>query len=165
MGRSNLWPGVGVHPAYTSQICSHCSKNAIAALKRREDEGVRKIDIKHGLIWVHDGALRLQLPADTVVLQRGEREVVLKGAAVGRYYRRRNERVPLTRTLSDGQMDLAEVKALLRRHLRRPSRSLRSKDTTQSWFVCAYDGCGHEMHADVNAAINIGRKFRDQILV
>ena len=40
-----------------------------------------------------------------------------------------------------------------------------SKDTTQSVYRCAFTDCGHEMHADENAAINIGRKWIDEKLI
>jgi len=40
-----------------------------------------------------------------------------------------------------------------------------SKDTTQSVYRCAFTDCGHEMYADENAAINIGRKWIDENLI
>jgi transposase len=44
-------------------------------------------------------------------------------------------------------------------HLRRPHDNLRSKDTSQSQFHCVNTACGEHLHADMNAAINIGKKW------
>ena len=38
-----------------------------------------------------------------------------------------------------------------------------SPDTTQARFVCVYEDCGFQGHADENAAINIGRRFLERI--
>ncbi|MCY1456470.1 hypothetical protein D9M71_736920 [compost metagenome] len=56
---------------------------------------------------------------------------------------------------------------VLKRNLRRPSGS--GSDTRQSWYICAFTDCKMGkivngqcgMHADENAAINIGRKWYD----
>ena len=47
--------------------------------------------------------------------------------------------------------------------MRQAPRSEMSPDTTQARFVCLYSECGYEGHADVNAAINIGRRFLARI--
>ena len=52
-----------------------------------------------------------------------------------------------------------EVLKLVRRQLRQPQESTRSRDTTQSRYFCVYQGCGYQIHADENAAINIVRKW------
>lgn len=61
--------------------------------------------------------------------------------------------------IKNKRFNFDEAKRQLKRQLRRKPLSKRSKDTTQSQYYCAIDGCGHSMHADENAAINIVRKW------
>jgi len=54
-----------------------------------------------------------------------------------------------------------ELRSLVNKQLRQPQVSTRSKDTTQSVYLCVFEDCGNRIHADENAAINIVRKWVD----
>ena len=58
-----------------------------------------------------------------------------------------------------------EMLRATRQCLRFRQESTRSKDTSQSRYRCLFSDCGHEMHADENAAINIGYKWFTEKLV
>ena len=58
-----------------------------------------------------------------------------------------------------------EIIKVIKRCLRFKPDSSRSKDTSQSQYRCLYSDCGHAMHADENAAINIGNKWMNTKLV
>ena len=52
-------------------------------------------------------------------------------------------------------------------NLRRAPKSLQTKDTSQSQYFCVFKDCEYhniEQHADVNAAINIGRRFLGELV-
>lgn len=149
-----LFPGVGVDPAGTSQICSKCGRNPVESIKSRsnsigklemKDEG--RVELEDGVIQVHERSLR---NLDS------EKEKELK---------QRNERPdPEDYPCPDpGSYSIDELVKLVRFHLRRPPRSRQSPDTTQSRYFCPYEGCGYKGHADENAALNIGRRFFESV--
>lgn len=107
-----------------------------------------------------DKAGRVSLPEGTLLLRAAPTETQTVRAFV-----RRNERLPLTRTISAGRYEASEIKAILHRNLRRPHKSKQSRDSMQSMYHCVFAACGHVMHADVNAAINIGRRFSMERLI
>ena len=144
-----VWPGNSVSAQYTSRICSHCHRNISKMLyELRDDENYKKIVVNK------DG--EAQINGHIVKLYGPDKEHDAK------YYRRRNERVPLTSPLSERELSLKEFERIVKRNLRRPPKSLQTKDTSQSRFFCVFKDCekhNQEQHADVNAAINIGRRF------
>ena len=71
--------------------------------------------------------------------------------------RRKLNRQPTVKLTDDFKGD--EMLKAIRRCLRFKQPSSRSKDTSQSSYRCLYTDCGHSMHADENAAINIGLKW------
>ena len=51
--------------------------------------------------------------------------------------------------------------------MRRQPKSLQSRDTSQSRYFCVFTDCrchNKEQHADINAAVNIGRRFLESLL-
>ena len=142
-----MFPGVTVHPAGTSQICHRCRRNALMALRDMPD----RVDVQEGgRITLPDGATRLYEAADYP-------------ATESRRFRRRKERPPLNVPVPVGTHDRSRLERIARRNMRQAPRSEMSPDTTQARFVCLYADCGYEGHADVNAAINIGRRFLERI--
>ena len=149
-GRSRpltMFPGVTVHPAGTSQTCHRCRRNALAALRDMPDEISVQED---GRIILPDGVIRLYERTD---YPRDE----------SRRFRRRKERLPLNVPVPMELHDRSRLERIARRNMRQAPRSEMSPDTTQARFVCLYTDCGYEGHADVNAAINIGRRFLERI--
>jgi hypothetical protein len=147
-----MHPGVSVYPAGTSQVCSQCLENPISYL--REFGQREKFTIGAGG--------EVTLPNRKVLLLKRRDDVSASDeenkANAWRYKRQkiipRYQFPEKARTLT-----AEELLRLVRRQLRQPQVSSRSKDTSQSRYYCVYKDCGHEMHADENAAINIVRKW------
>jgi transposase len=74
--------------------------------------------------------------------------------------RQKRNRLPIGKITDE--IKGAEMVSAIRRCLRHRQESTRSKDTSQSRYRCLFFGCGHSMHADENAAINIGYKWLTQ---
>ena len=154
----NLFPGVGVDPAGTSQICSKCGRNPITSL--RQSNGTKREVKKKGKVELDDGVIQvrernLDSEKGKKLKWRNERPDPEKEPK-WRYERPAPEDYPCP---DPGSYSIDELVKLVRFHLRRPPRSRQSPDTTQSRYFCPYEGCGYEGHADENAAINIGRRF------
>lgn len=145
----NLFPGIAGPTAGTSQACSKCHRNPLKALSEIGEANSGHIEVKDGgTVKVADGLLTLYAMSDDAdALKR---------------YARRNERAPLDRPIQAKVYDSDEVRRIARRNLRRPPPSRQSKDTTQSIYQCLYDDCRNQMHADINAALNIGRRFLEE---
>ena len=139
----SLFPGTTVSAAFTSQICHQCERSPLVALRALSD----RVEVKEGgRIEVSDGVIALFEKADYT-----EDEF--------RLMRRRKERAELNVPVGSGRMPAKRLIRIARRNLRRPPKSLMSPDTTQSRYCCVYEDCGFEGHSDMNAAINIGRRF------
>ena len=146
-----LFPGVGVDPAGTSQICSKCGRNPVESMKSRSNS-IGKLEVKD------EGRVEL----DNGVIQVRKRSLDSKKEKEPKW---RNERpdpedYPF---LTPASYSIDELVKRVRFHLRRPPRSRQSSDTTQSRYFCPYADCRHEVHADENAAINIGRRFFERV--
>ncbi|MNC06411.1 hypothetical protein D3C75_539220 [compost metagenome] len=146
-----LYPGSGVQSHGTSQTCSCCRKNPIDLVKlaRLDDIAIKTISLagkRYFNAEVNGCALMLGEVFDAEL--RASLEIaVSKGRSIEK-----------TREM---------LIRVLKRNLRRPSGS--GSDTRQSWYICAFTDCKMGkivngqcgMHADENAAINIGRKWYD----
>lgn len=148
----NLFPGASGPTAGTSQACSQCGRNPYEDVRQLKDADVTEV-------MVLDGG-HVDLPSGRIRLLRAPEPWSKEAKA----FRRRNERSQLTLPITARKLSLADLNAVIRRNLRRPHPSLQSRDTTQSQYHCVYCNCGHSMHADVNAAINIGRRFKRERL-
>ena len=146
-------PGACVPAKWTSRICSHCGGNVSEIVAELEAE-----------------ERRTKKPVKIHLDENGE--VVLKGHRIRLYARpkgktvkmarRRNERAPRVEPVKNETLGLKEFHRLAIENLRRPPKSLQTKDTSQSRYFCVFTDCSchnKEQHADVNAAINIGRRF------
>ncbi|MDD6088878.1 MAG: hypothetical protein PUB69_06175 [Desulfovibrionaceae bacterium] len=93
-------------------------------------------------------------------------------------YIRQNLNVPMLDPAKAGELSIDGLKTLISNNLRRKPASRQSKDTKQSVYYCVFKDCPshenewiqdpsryrglkilRERHADINAAINIGRRF------
>ncbi len=151
-----VFPGFSVDARFTSQTCSCCGNNIgeLLAKLAEANKNNKNLKIKVG----KEGKVQVE-----------GKEIQLFGpdnSKPDKYYRRRKERAPLTVPWREGELNFQEFKQIVRNNLRRPPRSTMSRDTTQSRFYCVFTECemhSKEQHADVNAAINIGRKFFAQV--
>ena len=144
----NLFPGVKVSAAGTSQTCSKCERNSLAILRK----GSEQLEVKeNGKIEIEDGVIQLR------------KKEIKEGK--WKELRRKNERPQFKdyASLDPGSYPAEELRKLAKFHQRQAPRSKQSSDTTQSRYHCLYVGCGYEGHADENAAINIGRRFFERI--
>lgn len=150
----NLFPGASVHPAGTSQTCSKCKRNPIKQIYQVLDK-----DKRHS--FTANDRLEYPLPSgDSMYLFRPPK-LADSERRVGR--RQQLNRLP-TSKVSERFIGEEMLRAT-RQCLRFRQASARSKDTSQSRYRCLFTDCGHEMHADENAAINIGYKWVTEKLV
>lgn len=143
-----IFPGAGVRAAMTSRICSHCGRNVFDLLSQARDNGVRKVHV--------DAGGEVQLGSETLKLYSRPSEEASRAA------RRRNERADWTEPMPESDLNLDALTKRIKENLRRPPRSRQSRDTTQSRYFCVFKDCEWNRtgyHADVNAAVNIGRRF------
>lgn len=148
-----IGPGAGVNAKWTSRICSHCFGNISELIQQAQESGIREVS--------------LNSEGETTLLGRTVKLYRRPSESEGRQARRRNERASWTVPLSNVTMSLDDFRKAALSNLRRAPRSLQSKDTTQSRYFCVFKDCEYhnrEQHADINAAINIGRRFLDSIL-
>lgn len=148
-----VWPGVSVNAWHTSRICSCCGNNISELIARAKKETPnQKIVINdQGEVVLYDHVVKLYGP---------------DRSHDAKYYRRRNERTPLTTPWRASEVSLKEFEDIVKKNLRRAPKSLQSKDTSQSRYFCVFKDCekhNQEQHADVNAAINIGRRFLGEL--
>lgn len=148
----NLFPGASGPTAGTSQACSQCGRNPYEDVRQLKDADVAEVIVQEGG--------HVDLPSGRIRLMRAPEPWSKEAKAC----RSRNERSQLTLPITARKLSLADLNAVIRRNLRRPHPSLQSRDTTQSRYHCVYCDCAHTLHADVNAAINIGRRFRGERL-
>lgn len=143
-------PGYAVDARYTSCICSKCRRNALALLDEWKD--------------LHGKNAKLQIDENGCVMLNGETIKLYKRPSkqASRAARRKNERADRTVPVDKQMVTPDELRRLIKDNLRRAPRSLMSRDTTQSQYYCVFKDCTEHnkpQHADINAAINIGRRF------
>ena len=160
-----LHPGVCVSPAYTSQICSQCDKNPADVIRKRKEQN-EKIEL------VTDARGVVSLGADKIYIYGG-REAKKKT----------DNKLPSFGKLAVNRhfADWDELSRHVKDMLRHKPPAKQSKDTGQSSYLspfvevqqnlrnwdiaklhahCMFRRNGLVfMHADVNAAVNIGRKW------
>lgn len=146
----SLFPGASVSSYGNSQTCSCCNKNAFELLKELKDSD--EVAVTNG---------RVKIKSETLLLM--ERDALTQEDV--QKHKREQRRVEMTRPLKSALYKVTELRRILKMNVRRAPTSKRSPDTTQSRFFCPFAECGHEMHADENASINVGRKFIDTKLV
>ena len=156
-----LFPGAVVRAAGTSQICSKCGRNPLAALHRDAISESKQLSVEPGGI--------VNLPDDGK--GNGGRIRLCKREIGGGYSasernlaKRRKEVLSPNAPLDPGMRRAGELRGLVKFNQRRPQKDARSRDTKQSVYCCVYADCGARMHADENAAINIGRRFLGEII-
>ncbi len=148
-----LYPGTTVNASMTSRICSHCGRNVFEDIKALENEGVTSVVAKNGEVKLAHGTICLY--------EKPSKEECKK-------YLRRNENVPLVSPIRSQELSIKSLKSFVRENLRRAPKSAQTRDTTQSRFFCPYKDCEKhnvEVHADINAAINIGRRLLGDLMV
>ena len=154
-----IYPGYSVSAYMTSCICHVCGRNALELLKNDSTGKVKKYQINQdGEVTIGGEVIKLYRKPDRLTLvknlaKKGNRE---------RTYASINERAPWTVSVQKAELSADELQKIIKKNMRRAPRSLMSKDTTQSRYFCVFKNCpchNKEQHADVNAAINIGRRL------
>lgn len=150
----SLFPGASVAASGTSQTCVQCGRNPVSTLKGLENKGETSFQVNEaGEIGLPNGAIRL-----FTGLLYDENSL---------YVAARNKiNLALNKPLSPGNYSVADIKRYLRMSLRQKHPNARSGASSQGWYCCVYSSChsndgrkGSGYHADLGAAINIGRKF------
>lgn len=139
----NLFPGAEVHPAGTSQTCTHCGRNGLKLLR---DLGEK--------IQVFDGG-EIDTPIGKMQLMSGWDYSV----AQYKYAKRDKRNLAMNRPLPVGQYNQPSIYRFAKQTNRQKAFDMRSSGSSQSRFQCLFVNCMATYHADAGAAINIGRKF------
>ena len=147
-----LHPGADVHPAGTSQTCSHCGRNPIAMIYDDKRGGQYTVE-ENGLVQLGSGEWVALKRRDNPSASSAEREIE------ARALRHQKRHAPYQYPEEQRRLTKDSLLTLVRRQLRQPQDSTRAKDTTQSRYACVFSDCGQVMHADENAAVNIVRKW------
>lgn len=146
-------PGTAVNARWTSRICSQCGCNVSELIEKAQEAGMKTATLdRNGEVTLFDQTLRLYKRPS---------------ASASKDARRRNERADWLEPMADVTLSLDDLHKVARSNLRRPPKSLQTKDTTQSRYFCVFKNCAchnQEQHADINAAINIGRRFLQSLL-
>lgn len=142
----SLFPGAGASAYGTSQECSCCKRNPVEMVREASagKSGAVFTVEQGGRVQVGGGVIQLHLSAAPE--ERAE-------------YRRRNMRTPLSVPAPAGAMKADDLLRLLRRNLRQAPAQKSVKDTSVSVYQCVFVDCGKTIHAEENAAVNIGTKF------
>lgn len=149
----NIFPGTTVHASMTSRICSVCGGNAYALYNQAREKGIHKVFVNA------DGDV--ELLGQTLRLYRKPTKEEISKAA------RRNERALMNVPYPQGELSLEDLKKVIAYNMRRAPKSLMSKDTSQSHYFCVFRDCeahNRDRHADINASINIGRRFLESLV-
>ena len=153
-----VYPGAGVPAKWTSRICSTCGRNVFEAIdKLLQKERESRVPI------------RIELDANGETMLDGEtvRLLAAPTAQAEREARRRNERAQRTKPLADKEYSLTGFSKRVMENLRRPPRSVQTKDSRYSRYFCVYKDCPDHLrakHADINAAVNIGRRHLEGLV-
>jgi len=150
----NLFPGASVRAAGTSQTCSKCQRNPI-----KEVYGMLNVNSK--TVFKADAEGKYMLDSGWSIYLYATQKLSAKELKDTR--RRKLNRQPTEKLMDEFKGH--EMVEAIKRCLRFKQKSSRSKDTSQSRYRCLYSDCGHSMHADENAAINIGLKWVREKLV
>lgn len=151
------FPGVMVSGYRTSLICSCCGEDALATLDAAVNQG------QHSFSTDAEGRGSLSLDGRTITLQL---EAPSPNPATQKAARRQRRRAPWELLAGRNwdlakKADLSALAAVIRRGLRRPSGSIQGK-TTSGWeFHCPV--CGAMEQADVNAAVNLVRRYDERV--
>lgn len=146
-------PGAAVNAKWTSRICSQCGGNAMELIEKARDEKIKSVTLdENGKVTLFGKTLRLY--------KRPSEEQSKKA-------RRRNERAPWTESRAGVKLSLDDFRRAVAENMRRQPKSLQSRDTSQSRYFCVFTDCpclNKEQHADINAAVNIGRRFLESLI-
>lgn len=156
----NLFPGASVSAYMTSRICSCCGNNIFELLKKDSENGVKQYVVDENGETTVSGK-RIQLYC------RPSGKSFAEGLKKKKTYNALNIRAPWTVPIKAETYSIDELKKRIKENYRRAPKSLMSKDTSQSRFYCVFTECSNhnrEVHADVNASINIGRRFLGSII-
>ena len=159
-----LYPGTSVNASMTSRICHVCGRNAISLLRGDFEKGNKVYHVnENGEVTINGEVIKLYRRAS----QKTPVAVCNKRNGKPKTYASINERAPMTVPIEAGDIKGSELEKLIRMNMRRAPKSLMSKDTSQSRYFCVFKNCSchnKEQHADVNAAINIGRRLLGECL-
>lgn len=160
-----LHPGTQVSAAYTSQICSCCKKCVRLELKNNYND-TDKLLVKNGKIELSNGTIKLYKKPFNKGYSKELRKQSMNDKQGIDIKMRKQWTVPI----DDQEIKVKDLYKILKSNMRRSNLSMQSKDTTQSRFFCPYTDCkNHQkkdkygringVHADENAAKNIGERF------
>ena len=124
----SLFPGCLVHPAGTSQTCSKCKRNPIRLLNAEEFKKVKFSIDKNGEVKLPGGEVLVLLS------RKDQRKNEQEQHREAKLNRKRKISAPFIYPESSRRVNNKDLITLVKRQLRQPQGSTRSKDTTQSRY-------------------------------
>ena len=154
-----VYPGCSINASMTSRICHVCNRNAIELLRQDYDNGKKIYSVNDaGEVVIQGQTIKLYYRPNLNTPVSGLKK---KNNHI-RTYASINENAPWTDPLKQQNINGKDLERKIKQNLRRSPRSRMSKDTSQSRYFCVFKDCSYhnkEQHADINAAINIGRRL------
>jgi hypothetical protein len=147
----NLFPGAVVPANGNSQTCSHCGRNAIETVREMSSNG-------SPMAFAVTVGGRVHLSNGTIVLYRKN-----SSKAAREDYRLKGEHAPRDTAYRPGSIVAQSLLAAIRANIRRPPVRKHISASSNSRYFCVYADCAISEHADINAARNIGRRFRERL--
>lgn len=147
----NLFPGTVVSAQGTSQACSHCGRNAVETVRL-----LSRGAMSAAFVVADQG--RVALANGTIVLHgkspdRNQRD----------RYRRQGKHAPRDVAYRSGPIPAQRLIAVIKDNIRRPPLQKWTQSSSHSRYFCVYADCAASDHADINAARNIARRFRERL--
>lgn len=159
-----LYPGAFVSAYMTSKICHICNRNAFDLLKQIEEQSPDKtFPVINGEVTVAGEVLKLyKQPSNSQIVPN----LKMKNKKY-RTYNSIKENAPWTEPYNSNKpLDIRALRSLCLKNLRRKQKSQRAIDSTASAYYCIFKDCpchNKYQYADVNAAINIGRRLLSRL--
>lgn len=147
----NLFPGTVVAANGNSQTCSCCGRNAIETVR-----GMASLRATIAFKVTEHG--KVELPNGTIVLHRKSPDKAKREA-----HRRKGEHAPRDTACGPGSISAQGLIAAIKDNIRQPPLRKSASTSSHSRYFCVYADCAALEHADVNAARNIGRRFRERL--
>lgn len=147
------YPGTRVSSYGNSFKCCECGRNAIEDAKSLVSK-TKRAEIVDGKLSLPGGVVHLVTPDSKTVVERRKKN---KGPI---YTQIDNTIFDKLSSTSESAADLITT---IRRSIRRAPTDRYAKQGIDSLYVCPYIDCKNHINADANSAVNVARKFVEQL--
>jgi hypothetical protein len=147
------YPGTRVSSYGNSFKCCECGRNAIEDAKSLVSK-TKRAEIVDGKLSLPGGVVHLVTPDSKTVVERRKKNK-------GPIYTQIDNKI--FDKLSSTSKSAADLITTIRRSIRRAPTDRYAKQGIDSLYVCPYIDCKNHINADANSAVNVARKFVEQL--